>query len=222
MRLSTFSAAPALLLIAACMLPAQTASAPASASSGIDEQQEFSVTIGSLSGTSPNPAGGPLSLGSGLAIEADFAQKLKTLNWANVYWEADGLMNPFRHLSGSPAAATNEIRSFYLTPGVRLQFTPKEVVSPWVSAGGGVALFDARSTSVSGGQTGAGAGKDGGGNATGVVDFGGGVDIKAGKRYVIRGDVRGFYSGSPNYGVPTSGGLFSFEIGGGIVWRWSK
>lgn len=222
MKLSTRSAALAFSVLAASMLHAQSASpwpAPAAAN---DEQQEFALTVGTLSGSSPSPAGGPLTLGTGLAFEADFAQRVKTLKWANLYVEADGLINPFRHLTGSPAAATDEIRSVYITPGARLQFLPKEVLSPWIALGGGVAIYDARSTSVSGGQTGNGVGKDGGANATGAVDFGVGVDFKTTKHYIIRGDVRGFYTGSPNFGVPNSGGQFNFVVGGGFVWRFTK
>lgn len=218
MRLFTCSTALAVSLLAVCTLSAQTPQIPSTS----DEGQEFALTIGSLSGTSPSAVGGPLALGSGLVIEGDFANKLRTMKWANLYWEAAGLINPFRHLSGTPGAATSEIRSVYVMPGARLQFTPNDVLSPWISVDGGLAIYDARSTSVSGGQTGGGTGTDGGGNATGAAGFGAGVDIKAGKKYLIRGDVRGIYSGSPNFGVPTPGGQFNFIIGGGFVWRFSK
>jgi hypothetical protein len=38
----------------------------------------------------------------------------------------------------------------------------------------------------------------------------------------LRGEVRGFYTGSPKFDTGTSGGLFNFEIGFGLVWRSSK
>ena len=55
-----------------------------------------------------------------------------------------------------------------------------------------------------------------------AVEFGGGVDIVASKKYVIRGAAQGFYTGNPNYGVAATGGQFNFVISGGIVWRFGK
>ena len=62
----------------------------------------------------------------------------------------------------------------------------------------------------------------GGSTNTYAVDFGGGMDWAMGKRYVVRAEIRGFYTGAPNFGVSASGNQFSFVIGGGLVWRFSK
>ena len=98
MRLSTCSRTLALCLLAACQLLAQQPS---------DEKQEFAVTIGSLSGGNPNAANGPLLLGSGVAFQVNYARKFSdTKKWASLFWEANVLANPFRHLSGLPVTAT--------------------------------------------------------------------------------------------------------------------
>lgn len=224
MRLSTFPFALAVSLLAVCRLSAQQSAPP-----GNEEVQEFAVTVGALSGTNPNAAAGPLALGSGVAFQANYARKFSdTKQWASLYWEVNVLANPFRHLSGLPVSATSQIRSVYVTPGVRLQFAQQERITPWVDAGAGYAFYDSSSTSIGGGTTGqtqtvvgAPAGSSGNTN-TYAVDFGAGVDIVASKRYVIRGDVRGIYTGNPNFGTSVTGGQFNFIVGGGIVWKFSK
>jgi opacity protein-like surface antigen len=215
MRLSICSTALALSLLAACTLSAQ----------------EFSLTVGELSGGNPSlsaslvntsvvPLG--LSLNAGFSVGANFARKIKDVPWGSVYWEVEGLGGPNRYVAGTPVTATHAIRSVFLTPGVKMAFTPKEVLSPWVSAGGGYAFYDSSGTSIAGGTTGGGTASTGGTTNTYAVDFGAGLDYAVNKRYTLRGEVRGFYTGSPNFGLATPGGLFNFEIGFGVVWGKAK
>jgi hypothetical protein len=213
MRLSTCFTALAVSLLAAWMLPAQQTG---------DERQEFAVAVGELSGGNPSALGGPLTLDAGVALEANFARKIRDLGLGSVYWEVDGMVGPLRYLTGTPTAASHELHSVFLTPGVKLQFTPKEPLSPWLAAGAGYAFYNSSGTSIGGGPTGGGLTSTGGSTSTYAVDFGGGLDYAMGKRYVLRGELRGVYTGNPNFGVSTPGGQFNFVIGGGIVWRFSK
>jgi hypothetical protein len=105
----------------------------------------------------------------------------------------------------------------YATPGVRLQFASQERVTPWLDGGAGYAFYDSSGTNIAGTAT----GSSGTAN-TYAVEFGGGVDIVASKRYTIRGAAQGFYTGDPNYGVTATGGQFNFVISGGLVWRFGK
>ncbi len=125
--------------------------------------------------------------------------------------------SPFRHLSGAPASATSDVRSVFLTPGVRMQFTSQERITPWIDGGAGYAFYDSSGTNIAGGGAGSSTYTN-----TYAVEFGGGVDIVASKKYVIRGAAQGFYTGNPNYGVAATGGQFNFVISGGIVWRFGK
>lgn len=179
---------------------------------------EFAVTIGALSGSNPNVSSDSLVLGSSPAFGANYARKFNDKkSWASLYWEINALGSPFRHLSGFPVSATSDIRSFYVTPGVRMQFTSQERITPWIDAGAGYAFYDSSGTNIAGAATGSS-----GYTNTYAVEFGGGVDIVASKTYVIRGAAQGFYTGNPNYGVAATGGQFNFVISGGIVWRFGK
>jgi hypothetical protein len=206
MRLSTCLAALALTLAAVCTVSAQQSGS------------EFAVTIGALSGNNPNTASGLLVLGSSPAFEANYARKFSDKQkWASLYWEINALASPFRHLSGIPVSATSDVRSFYVTPGVRLQFASQERITPWLDGGAGYAFYDSSGTNIAGAASGSSATTN-----TYAVEFGGGVDIVASKTYIIRGAVQGFYTGNPSYGVPATGGQFNFVVSGGIVWRFGK
>jgi hypothetical protein len=178
---------------------------------------EFSLTVGALSGGNPNAVGGPLDLGSNVAFQANFAHRYRDMKWAALYFEVNVMGSPVRHLSGTPVSATNTLRSVFVTPGLRLQFAPQERLTPFLDAGGGYAFYDSSSTSIAGGVT-----PSSGTTSTYAVDFGGGVDIVASKRYVIRTDARGFYTGHPNFGVTSSGGLFNFVLSAGVVWTFGR
>jgi hypothetical protein len=217
MRLSIPSSAAAVWLCAVFTLAAQP---PAQIDN--NEKQELAVSIGSLSGTSPSTSAGLLAFGSGFAVQANFAGKVRDLKWAGLYWEINGLYGPSRGVTGTPVTATDAIHSIYLTPGLKLQFLPKERFSPWVVAGGGYAFYNSSGTSISGGTTGGGTASTGGSNSTGVGDFGAGVDYVVNKRYVLRGGMRGFYTGNANFGVPTQGSQFNFAVSAGIVWRFPR
>lgn len=206
MRLSTCFTAVTLALAAVCTVSAQ------------QSDSEFAVTIGTLSGSNPNVQAGSLTLGSSAIFGANYARKFNDKKtWASLYWEINALGSPFRHLSGVPGSATSDIRSVYLTPGVRMQFSSQERITPWVDAGAGYAFYDSSGTDIAGAPIRSSAYTN-----TYAVEFGGGVDIVASKRYVIRGGAQGFYTGHPNYGVPATGGQFNFVISGGIVWRFGK
>jgi opacity protein-like surface antigen len=218
MRLSTCLTALALSLLAAFTLSAQQSG---------DERQEFALTVGELSGGNPSlsaaltnasvvPLG--LSLNAGFAVGGNYARKIKDVPWGSVYWEVDALGEPNRYVAGAPVTATHAIRSVYLTPGLKMVFTPKEALSPWIVAGTGLAYYNSSGTSIGGGPTIGGSAN----RITYAVDFGAGVDYALNKKYTLRGEVRGFYTGDPNFGVATPGGLFSFEIGFGVVWRSPK
>ena len=207
MRLFTLSTVLALSMLSICTLSAQQAG---------DEKQEFGITVGELSGGNPTAVAGPLTIDAGIAVEANFARRFKDMKDVAVYWELDGLVGPLRYVHGTPVTATHEIRSIYVTPGIKVQFTPKEPISPWIAAGGGFAFYNASGTSIAGGPSTAGSAN------TYAVDFGGGVDFALGKRYLIRGEIRGFYTGNPDFGASTSGGQFNVIIGGGLVWRSTK
>jgi opacity protein-like surface antigen len=204
-----------LSISAAVLIFSLTAAYPVAAQSVTSNEgsREVAVSIGELSSGAPNAAAGSLDLNAGIALQLSFAQKIRELSFGSLYWEVDSLVGPLRRVDGTPASATHTVRSIYAMPGLRLRFTPKEPVSPWLAAGAGYAFYNSDNTAIDGGPA------AGGSKSTYAIDFGGGVDYAFGKSYVLRGEARGFYTGSPNFGTPTDNGLFNFVVSGGLVWR---
>ncbi len=188
-------------------------SAAAQSVTSNEGSREFGVSIGELSSGAPNAAAGTLNLNAGVAVELGYAQKIRELSFGSLYWEVDGLVGPLRRVSGTPVTATHTVNSIYATPGLRLRFTEKEPVSPWLVAGAGYAFYRSDNTAIGGGPA------AGGTKHTYAIDFGGGVDYAFGKSYILRGEARGFYTGSPRFGTPSDNGLFNFVVSGGLVWR---
>jgi hypothetical protein len=124
-----------------------------------------------------------------------------------------------------PAANLSpEYAYLFLTPNVRLKFNQGRSFAPWLLFGGGYADFSPAQPRA-GGVNVAGAG------STGTLEFGGGLDTKPVVR--LKGipligalpiggrvEVRDFFSGQPNYGVPTDGSRQnSIVLTGGLLLR---
>lgn len=204
-----------LSISAAVLIFSLTAAYPVAAQSVTSNEgnREFAVSVGELSSGQPNAAAGSLDLNAGIALELSFAQKIRELRFGTLYWEVAALTGPLRRVDGTPVSATHTIRSIYATPGLRLQFTPQEPLSPWLVAGAGYAFYNSDNTAIDGGPA------AGGSKHTYAIDFGGGMDYAFGKSYAVRAEARGYYTGSPKFGTPADNGLFNFVISGGLVWR---
>jgi hypothetical protein len=196
MRLITFSTALALWVLAAGIAAAQANN---------DEKQEFALTAGELSGTNPSFPGNTITLGAGVAVEANYARKIRDYQWGALYWEVDALGGPLRYLSAVPSS--HPLRSVFAAPGVKMQFLPTERWSPWIAGGGGYAFYSASlpGTTLY--------------TDTYAVDFGAGVDYAVRPHLAIRGDMRGYFTGGPDLGIGRTSGQFNFSIGGGVVWK---
>jgi len=114
----------------------------------------------------------------------------------------------------SPSTALNHMSTVFVTPSLKVKLLPASGLSPFVTAGGGWAHFALTH----------------GSNSKAAVQYGGGIDFKVGPHLGLRGEVRDFVTGDPNFslaGVITGGltgssthsGLHRHNIlaGGGVV-----
>jgi hypothetical protein len=108
-----------------------------------------------------------------------------------------------------------DIGALFVTPSVRVNFGPDESVTPWVSAGGGYGRFrEAPSLNYYGPNPGPGF------TNTGVIQFGGGLDVWFWKHWGARLEVRDFYSGEPDLNVVTNRTRqHNFYVGAGVAHR---
>lgn len=123
----------------------------------------------------------------------NYARHVISLEVLSLALEIPFVANPDEdlHLHTSPVSAS--YRSYFVTPAARLNLFSNQGVSPWISAGGGFAYFSKHFTP----------GFSTAGNSTGVLQIGGGLDVRLIRRFTLRGEVRDFWSGVPQSNVIT-------------------
>lgn len=153
-------------------------------------------------------AGGAyLTFRPSLALGADYDRQIRSTPRLKLYAGADLLASPFDvKLNAAPASVSPQYAYIFLTAHVKAKLNLNGPVQPWLSFGGGYTRFREASPAVSS------APPFRSGNNTGAIEFGGGIDSKPLVRLAhipvgARVEVRDFYSGLPNYGIPTTAGL---------------
>ena len=196
----------------------------ANASSPIT-RNEIGLVIGATETPGIGTAdGGTVHLNSSLALGAEYDRQLLGRRTA-LYGGIDFVASPFDVKASFPAPNVSPQYAYlFLSPHVRLKFNQDGALQPWLLFGGGYADFSPAQPRA-GGVNVAGAG------STGTLEFGGGLDTKP--LVHLRGiplirnlpigtrlEVRDFYSGQPNYGIPTNGSRQnSLVFTGGLLLR---
>ena len=178
---------------------------------GIAPRHEIGLTLGRQFGVSR----GGLDLQSGQALQANYGYRFTGGEKAALYGEVHFLATPQQQVSSVNTAATRDVATTFLTPGVRVKFVPTRAVSPYLAAGAGWALFEHSKLTMGGSPNPAPRTA-----SHGVINFGGGVDVKLWRWLGLRGEIRDFYAGSPAYNVASlRGGQHNIVMGGGFVLR---
>jgi hypothetical protein len=126
---------------------------------------------------------------------------------------AAGVYSQILTLPTTPAFVS-EMSSIFVTPSVRVKLLPDSVVSPWASAGGGLARYSPDPGVITN---------------KGAVQLGGGLDFKIKvQRLRLRAEVRDFLTGAPEaalvsgpfVGKPEGGfNRHNVFLGGGVLFR---
>ena len=151
-------------------------------------------------------SGENIEFGVGHTFQATYARHLLEGGGLRLSLEVPFLAAPSIKVSSINQAVPQEYASLFLTPGLRVSFVPDGVLSPWLSVGGGYALFEHANELLSGDPNDP-ANRH---RHSGAAQVGGGVDIHTPLRLLfpvtLRLEVRDLYSGSPNYNVDTNKG----------------
>jgi Outer membrane protein beta-barrel domain len=121
-----------------------------------------------------------------------------------------GIPSQSLRLSTVSTVVFSHMSSLYITPSFRLKLLPGSPISPWASIGGGWAHYSVDPDITTN---------------KGALQYGGGLDFKIAPHVGIRGEVRDFVTGSPNFGIVSlstqtnQSGLHRHNIlaGGGVV-----
>lgn len=156
----------------------------------------------------------PLRLKGGRFLEAVYGVRLAKPGRISIALEAGVASSPLRELENRIASSTRDFASLYVTPALRVKLSPGGRVSPWISAGGGVTLYEQSRERF-----------DGRPNEaerlirSGHLMLGGGMDFRVSRWLAIRGELRDFYSGNPIFNVPVRGRQHNVTVSAGIVLR---
>ena len=183
------------------------------AGAAYSQTSELGLMLGRISGPARAATDGrPLDLSSGLALEANFGYRFARTGRVAWLAEIHGLANGLREIHSPINAATRDVATAYITPGLRVKYLAARHFSPYGAIGGGYALYEQSYYTI-----------DGAGNQAprfthrGAFDYGGGVDFPV-KRWIGgRVEVRDFLTGSPSFNVPAGGGQHNVVFSYGFV-----
>lgn len=175
------------------------------------QQHELGLTLGGL--VKQDRTG--LTLGSGVALQANYGYRLWDAGVSSLYGEVHLLANPQRQISSADLSVTRDLATLYITPGLRLKFFPKAPLSPFVAAGAGYAQYEQSTALLNGAANPAPRNV-----YHGAVDYGGGVDWRGWRWLGLRAEIRDFYTGGPAFNSRAIfGKQHNVVAGGGLVLR---
>ena len=205
-----------------CMAVLVFATVLAGLAVGQDEKNEIGGMVGRIFISDQGIRGAAVpsivAYGKGITIEGSYARRLLVTPLFSLSGEALVLYNPDEDVNGGSygnAIVPPGLKQFFVTPAARVNLFPTTAVSPWASLGAGFAHISQSSTLIYGGTN------PGKSTTSGVLEGGFGLDVKAWKRIILRGEVRDFWSGSPDFPLANTGKTrqHNYFVGGGVFWR---
>lgn len=159
--------------------------------------------------------GALLTSGAGISLEGDYGRRFMDLGLIGLTGEVPFVVNVGEDVHYNLNLVPKNYKSFFVTPSLRANLFPGSGLSPWVSVGGGFGYFKENALLEFGGTN---PGKTG--TTTGILQIGGGLDVKLFSRFSLRGEVRDFYAGVPqlnlDIGKSRQHNLF---VGGGVIFH---
>jgi hypothetical protein len=153
--------------------------------------------------------------GKGLTFEVNYARRLLGTPIYAVSGEVPAVFNLDEDLNSGGNVVPRDYKQIFVTPAARVNLFPDTAVSPWVSLGGGFGRFSENKNLIYFGKNPAGS------STTGVLQMGLGLDVRVWHRFSIRGQVRDFWSGTPDLPLAATGKSrqHNFFVGGGVIWH---
>ncbi|HTW30289.1 MAG TPA: outer membrane beta-barrel protein [Candidatus Sulfotelmatobacter sp.] len=156
--------------------------------------------------------------GKGLTFAGEYSHSFFATPLFSLSAEGIVAYNPKEKLNAGGygfAVVPTSYKSLFVTPAARLNLFPTTAVSPWVSLGAGFGHFTESNMLVYG------AANPGKSTTSAVLEGGLGLDVKVWSHLSMRGEVRDFWSGEPDYPLAPTGKTrqHNYFVGGGGFWR---
>jgi hypothetical protein len=158
----------------------------------------------------------PIRSGKGLSFELNYGRHVLGNAIYGISLEVPVMFNLDEDLNGGGPIVPIDYRQIFVTPAARVNLFPTTAFSPWVSLGGGFGHFSQNKMLIYSG--GANPGKS---TTSGVLEGGFGLDVRVWRHFSVRGQVRDFWSGEPDFPLAPTGKTrqHNYFAGGGVVWH---
>lgn len=189
---------------------------------GQDEKNEIGGTFGhtfiSDQGIKEAIPDATIHSGKGWSFDVEYSRRFLVTPLFSVSGEVAAMVNPDEDLNGGAylfAVVPPNYKQIFVTPAARLNLFPTTAISPWVSFGVGVGHFSQANTLVYGGTN------PGKSTTSAVIEGGFGLDVRLTGRVYLRGEVRDFWSGEPDFPLAPTGHSrqHNYFVGAGAYWR---
>jgi opacity protein-like surface antigen len=153
-----------------------------------------------------------IHFGDGFSYSLSYGRRLLDSGFASLSVEVPFVHDPTIDLNFGANIVPKSYSAIFLTPAIRINAFPHAAVSPWISGGGGFGHFSPSSTLVAGGASAAKS------TTKGAVELGAGLDIALIGNLKLRGELRDFYTGEPDFNIKPQRYMHNYFAGAGIVW----
>ena len=152
-----------------------------------------------------------IHFGDGFSYSLSYGRRIVDAGFASMTLEVPFVHDPTIDLNFATNVVPKSFSAYYLAPSLRINLAPHFAFSPWISGGGGFAHFSPSSTLIFGGASGAKS------ITTGAIQIGVGLDVHLIGPIKLRGEVRDFYTGEPDFNFKPQQHMHNYFAGAGVV-----
>lgn len=188
-----------------------------------DEKNEIGGTLGRVFISDQGVTGGvfpnsTIASGKGLSANIEYARRLIVTPVYAISAEGMVMINHDEDINGGAylfPIVPGQYSELFVVPAVRANLFPTTAVSPWISFGAGIGHISEGKDLIYGGAN------PGHSTTSAAIQGGIGLDVKVWKKLSIRGEVRDFWSGEPDFPLAPTGKSrqHNYFVGGGAFWR---
>lgn len=163
------------------------------------QRHELGITAGSMKPTLETvfefPGVNDLRVERGFTFQIAYSHRIINAKVAALYIDVPLSITPTSKFDVPSAFFLRDYSSLFFTPGLKVKLLPDGRVSPYAVAGVGISRLSPGDERINGLPIQPAAQS----RTDDAYSFGGGVDVKVNRFLAIRGDVRSFNSGTPQF-----------------------